>query len=147
VPDPKRQPVLNQASDEILTLAEAAAFLRVREEELLGLIAKKGLPGQQIGGEWRFLKRALIEWLRFGPHFYHEFRRFPPPWIFDHPFWEDFFSALEARIVDRVLESKRPSGDRGSKQAVLKHFGVFQEDADLDEQLAGARARRKAAGG
>lgn len=147
MPDPKRQPVLNQASDEVLTLAEAAAFLRVPEDKILAFVAKEGIPGQQIEGEWRFLRRALAEWLRFGPHFYQEFRRFPPPWLFDHPFWEDFFSALEARIVDKVLESGRLAGERGSKQAVLRHFGVFQEDADLDEQLAGARAQRKAAGG
>jgi hypothetical protein len=29
---------------------------------------------------------------------------------------------------------------------VLRHFGVFKDDADLEEQLAGIRARRKAAG-
>jgi excisionase family DNA binding protein len=129
---------------DVLTLAETAAYLRVPEEAVLALVAKEDLPARQIGGEWRFLKRAVVEWLRFGPRFYHEFRKFPPPWMLDHPIWEDLFQALEHRIVNRILTHERPSAKPGSKQAVLKHFGVFQDDADAEEQLAAIRARREA---
>ena len=52
------------------------------------------------------------------------------------PFWEDF-------IQSRAEQS---SAKPGSRDAVLKHFGVFREDADADEQLAGIRARREATG-
>lgn len=44
-----------------------------------------------------------------------------------------------------VPAPERPHAGRGSKEAVLKHFGVFQDDADLGEQLADIGARRKAA--
>ena len=131
---------------EVLTLAEIAAYLRVPEEAVLELVTRDALPGQRIGGEWRFLKRAVVEWLRFGPHFPRESRMVPPPWLPDHPFWEDLFQLLEQRILSKIAAAERPSPKRGSKQAVLRHFGVFQEDADLEEQLAGLRARGKAAG-
>lgn len=131
---------------EVLTLAETASYLRVPEEAVLALVAKDALPAQQIGGEWRFLKRAVIDWLRFGPHFYRDVRMFGPPWMFDHPSWEDLLQALEKRILSKIPSPERPSATRGSKQAVLRHFGVFQDDADVEEQLAGIRARREAAG-
>ena len=49
---------------EILTLAEAAAFLRVTEESVLRAMADQGLEARQIGGEWRFLRSAIEDWLR-----------------------------------------------------------------------------------
>ena len=131
---------------EVLTLAEVAAYLRVPEEAVSELVSKDGLPAQKIGGEWRFLKRAVAEWLRYGPHFFHEFRMFPPPWVFDHPIWEDLIQALERRILSKLPAPERTSAMPGSKQAVLRHFGVFKDDADVEEQLAAIRARREAAG-
>lgn len=131
---------------EVLTLPEVAAYLRVPEEAVLELVTRDALPGQQIGGEWRFLKRAVVEWLRFGPHFRRDFRMFPPPWVLDHPFWEDLFQALEQRILSKIAALERPSPKPGSRQAVLRNFGVFKDDADVEEQLAGIRARREAAG-
>jgi excisionase family DNA binding protein len=131
---------------EVLTLPEVAAYLRVPEQAVLELVTRDALPGQQIGGEWRFLKRAVVEWLRFGPNFRREFRTFPPPWMLDHPFWEDLFQVLEHRILSKIPASERPSAKPGSKQAVLRHFGVFKDDADVEEQLTGIRARREAAG-
>jgi excisionase family DNA binding protein len=53
----------NGTSTEVLTLAEAAAYLRLPEEDLLRLVREQGLPGRRIGLEWRFLKTALQEWL------------------------------------------------------------------------------------
>ena len=60
---------------------------------------------------------------------------------FDHPFWEDLFRALEKRILSKVPMTERPPVKRGSRQAVLRHFGVFQDDADVEEQLASIRPR------
>ena len=47
----------------VLTLSEAATYLRVSENAVLKLIAEEGLPGRQIGSEWRFLHSALNIWL------------------------------------------------------------------------------------
>jgi excisionase family DNA binding protein len=49
---------------EVLTSSEAAAYLRVAEAEVVRLANLLDLPGRQIGGEWRFLKTALQDWLR-----------------------------------------------------------------------------------
>lgn len=55
---------LPPANGEVLTLAEAAAYLRTAEEEVVRLIGSEGLPGRPVGGGWRFLKAALQDWLR-----------------------------------------------------------------------------------
>jgi excisionase family DNA binding protein len=52
---------------EVLTLSETAAYLRVGEADVLRLVREQGLPGRQIGPEWRFLKPALQDWQRTGP--------------------------------------------------------------------------------
>jgi excisionase family DNA binding protein len=48
----------------VLTLAEAAAYLRVPEAELERVAGTQGLPGRQIGSEWRFSRAAIQDWLR-----------------------------------------------------------------------------------
>jgi excisionase family DNA binding protein len=49
---------------EILTVAEAAAFLRVSEAAVLELADAGQLPARKIGNDWRFLKEAIVDWLR-----------------------------------------------------------------------------------
>jgi excisionase family DNA binding protein len=49
---------------EVLTLAEAAAYLRVPEADVVRMVTTQGLPGRKICEEWRFLKPALQEWLK-----------------------------------------------------------------------------------
>ena len=51
------------SSREVLTLAEAGAYLRVGEEAVLRLIKEQALPARQIGVEWRLLKSAVQRWL------------------------------------------------------------------------------------
>jgi excisionase family DNA binding protein len=131
---------------EVLTLPEVAAYLRVPEQGVLDLFENGMLPGQRIGGEWRVLKRVLVEWLRSGSQAPRDMWRFPPPWMVDHPFWEDFFHQLERRILSKIPAVQEPAAKPGSKQAVLRHFGVFKDDGDLEAQLAAIRARREAAG-
>jgi excisionase family DNA binding protein len=59
-----RKPAATSQPEEVLTLADAAAYLRVSEEDVLRLTREQGLPGRQIGQEWRFLKAAIEDWLR-----------------------------------------------------------------------------------
>ena len=51
----------------MLTLAEAAAYLRVPEAELVRMVGPRGLPGRLIGSEWRFSREAVQDWLRTQP--------------------------------------------------------------------------------
>ena len=48
---------------EVLTLAEAARFLRLPIKTVEKLAIEAGLPGRKIGKEWRFSRRALDRWL------------------------------------------------------------------------------------
>ena len=57
----------DSTNGEVLTLAEAAAYLRVTENEVSRLIRDQGLPGRKLGDDWRFLKTALQDWLRAPP--------------------------------------------------------------------------------
>jgi excisionase family DNA binding protein len=52
---------------EILTLAEAAEYLRVSQEDVVRSVGPTGLPGRRIGDDWRFLKSALQAWLATPP--------------------------------------------------------------------------------
>jgi hypothetical protein len=57
---------------EILTLAEAAQFLRVSEDGLKADAVGGKVPGRVVAGEWRFNRAALLCWLG---HF--EIKSFP----------------------------------------------------------------------
>ena len=52
---------------DVLTLAEAAAYLRVAEVDVMGMVHTQGLIGRQIGTQWRFLKTNLRTWLSTPP--------------------------------------------------------------------------------
>jgi excisionase family DNA binding protein len=54
---------VNGPSGGVLTLAEAAAYLRLSEQDVLQLVREQELPARQVGTDWRFLKRAIEDWL------------------------------------------------------------------------------------
>ncbi len=75
---------------DVLTLAEAAAYLRVSETEIIDLMRGQGLPGRKVGNQWRFLKAAIQEWLRLPEK---------------ENFWWKHFGALKGDpYVDEMLE-------------------------------------------
>ena len=51
------------ATEKVLTLSEAVAFLRVPVDELAWLADLNEIPGRKINGEWRFNRAALLAWL------------------------------------------------------------------------------------
>jgi excisionase family DNA binding protein len=129
--------------DGVLTLAEAASFLRVEESALAEMASQGTVPAQKIGTEWRFLKGALVEWLHLGPRFHETIRRFPPTWMLDYPPFADLAILFEKYLQTRLAASEHPAPRRGSRQAVGKHLGVFQDDDDLDARLADISAQRR----
>ncbi len=64
---PRAASSASDVGDEVLTLAEAADFLRVTQEDVVRSIGPFGLPGRRIGDQWRFLKSALQAWLATAP--------------------------------------------------------------------------------
>jgi excisionase family DNA binding protein len=130
--------------DDILTPAEAAAYLRVSEDSLLKLANDGMIPAQRIGREWRFLRRALSDWLHYGGRPRMRGWPFPPDFFLESPFVEEMLHLLEQRLLHKLKADTLPK--RGSKEAVLKHVGVFKDDNDLEERLADLRAKREAMG-
>jgi excisionase family DNA binding protein len=65
--EPAPQPGPNGPTDNVLTLGEAAAYLRLPENDVLHMVHEQGLHGRQVGTEWRFLRSAIDDWLRTGP--------------------------------------------------------------------------------
>jgi len=55
---------------EVMTLGEAASFLRMTPVELGQLADWRQVPGRRIGDQWRFSRAALLEWLEgaWGPY-------------------------------------------------------------------------------
>ncbi|MGD0898611.1 MAG: helix-turn-helix domain-containing protein [Thermoguttaceae bacterium] len=82
---------------DVMTLAEAAGYLRLSEGEVLELVRDQGLPSRRIGNEWRFLRAAIQDWLRI-------------PETKD--FWSRHFGALKndpylGEILQRVDSDRR----------------------------------------
>jgi excisionase family DNA binding protein len=48
---------------EVLTLAEVADWLQVEEDSVRKLAETGEVPGRRIGGEWRFARQAVLDWL------------------------------------------------------------------------------------
>jgi excisionase family DNA binding protein len=48
---------------DVLTLEQAAALLQVDAARIAALAEAGELPGRRIGGDWRFPRAALLEWL------------------------------------------------------------------------------------
>lgn len=51
------------ASEEVITLQEAAELLRLPIEVVRASAERGELPGRAFGEEWRFSRSALIRWL------------------------------------------------------------------------------------
>lgn len=59
-----QQPPIEQ--DEIFTVSQAAAFLKMAEPTLYAKCSKKEIPHSKRGGRSYFSKHDLIEWLKEG---------------------------------------------------------------------------------
>ena len=51
-------------TDEILTLKEVAAYLKLAEKTAYRLAAEGKLPGFKVGGSWRFKKEDIEVWIQ-----------------------------------------------------------------------------------
>jgi excisionase family DNA binding protein len=52
------------AHHDVLTLEEAAEFLRISARTAEDLADRGILPGRRVNDDWRFLKDAIEDWLR-----------------------------------------------------------------------------------
>jgi excisionase family DNA binding protein len=59
----KKQRKSSSAVPYVMTLAEAARFLKLPVKTVERLASEGELPGRKIGKEWRFLRTAIERWL------------------------------------------------------------------------------------
>tara|TARA_R110001592_G_scaffold363287_1_gene683220 strand:- start:17985 stop:18167 length:183 start_codon:yes stop_codon:yes gene_type:complete len=50
-------------TEQILTLKEVAAFLKLTEKTAYRLAAEGKLPGFKVGGSWRFKQSDIDSWI------------------------------------------------------------------------------------
>jgi excisionase family DNA binding protein len=85
---------------DVLTLEDAADYLKVDYGTVRRLIKEQGLPGRKIGDEWRFLRGAIADWLRNpAPQQQQPREEFRPP----------------QRRHEEASESEAPRFQRGSR--------------------------------
>lgn len=49
--------------DDILTLSEAAAYLKIAEKTLLRMIYRREIPAAKVGNQYRFMRSVIEDWL------------------------------------------------------------------------------------
>jgi excisionase family DNA binding protein len=59
-----RQPGVSSPREEVLTLQEAAALLRVEPGDVETAIEKGELPARRLGQQWRLSRTAVLAWLQ-----------------------------------------------------------------------------------
>lgn len=50
-------------ADDVLTLEELAAYLKIPKSTLYKQVQEGKVPGQKIGKQWRFGKKAIDRWI------------------------------------------------------------------------------------
>jgi hypothetical protein len=115
---------------EVLTLSEAAAFLRIPEDQLHLLATKQAVPARKVGDEWRFLKKALEDWL------------YGVPFGRGCPSWEFWLNELEYRLRDRLHLEEQILAKSSSKQKILDLAGTWKDDPFVESMLEEIYAKR-----
>jgi excisionase family DNA binding protein len=119
---------------EVLTLPEAAAYLRVSEDALRQLAAGQVIPARKIGEEWRFLKEAVRDWLRGGHPVEERWSRVLLQGLWP-PSVELLLAELERRVFLKLPALDHPTPKGGSKQRLLELAGAWKDDSSLEELL------------
>lgn len=55
---------MKEASEEIFTLEELAAYLKVGKRTIYRLAARKKIPAFKVGGNWRFSRGEIDQWIK-----------------------------------------------------------------------------------
>lgn len=50
-------------TDDIWTIKELAAYLKLKEKTAYALVAKGEIPGFKVGGSWRFRQSDIDHWI------------------------------------------------------------------------------------
>ncbi len=133
-------PIMASRVSEVLTLSEAADYLRVSEKVLLQMAVEKKVPGRKLGDEWRFSTEAIQHWLRCDPTSENGVALPNTPHAKPETV-ELLLAELERRLIGK-LRSGEPPPLRGNKERLLALAGSWRDDPTLDEMLMEIYQRR-----
>ncbi len=51
------------SQDEVLTLKEVAALLKIAERTAYMMVQRGDFPGFKVGGQWRFKRKDIDAWM------------------------------------------------------------------------------------
>lgn len=54
---------MTENQDNVLTIEELAAYLKISKSTLYKLAQKGEIPGQKVGKHWRFRRDIIDQWL------------------------------------------------------------------------------------
>lgn len=55
-------------NEQILTIDELSAYLKISKSSLYKLLTQGKVPGQKIGRHWRFSKATIDQWIQNPQH-------------------------------------------------------------------------------
>lgn len=90
---------------DVLTLVQAAEYLQLPEDAVRAEAEAGRVIGQQIGGDWRFLRESIITWLRTP-------KRLDRPRLSDLPISDETPEEQEAFLAS--LQAYRDEVDRAT---------------------------------
>lgn len=119
--------------DEIMTLPEIAEFLKIGEKTVTKMVQEGKLPGTKIGGQWRFMREIVREWLT------RQMQAVPQNELYSLIETEPRIVPLSRLITeDYIILDLKP----GSKSSVLKQLmtpleknGVIDDPDDFLDKL------------
>jgi excisionase family DNA binding protein len=57
---------MNELMANVMTLEEAAEFLKVHPSTIYRLVKKRSLPAFKMGSDWRFNQESIERWIEDG---------------------------------------------------------------------------------
>ncbi len=113
---------------DILNIEQATEFLGISEKTLIKLLREEHLPARKIGREWRFSRKALVEWLAGGDSLQYVSRSEPYMVSKDAP---GKTAALFARIGESLAALKKSGNKVRTLLPDLDEDAVLPQDATL----------------
>jgi len=59
-----RNAMNDKSNDEILTIKELAAYLKMAEKTIYRFVSEGKIPGFKVGSNWRFSKAEIEIWIK-----------------------------------------------------------------------------------
>lgn len=144
---------------EILTMEEAADLFSVSVKTFIKLLKEEKVPARKIGREWRFSKKALVEWLSSGDSQTYSSSEGDVKEFFDQvaPQWEElsknyYDESIKNHLLDlRILKKSMTLMDLGAGDGYMSRAVAGQVKkiiaVDISEKmLKELRKKAKAAG-